>query len=85
MTTAADSPPPASFEAAMQELENLVDQMERGDLQLEEALKQYRRGQQLLQYCQQTLADAGQQLRAFEQAGEMTAHDQADTDALSGQ
>ena len=49
---------PASFEAALAELEAIVAAMEGGQVPLKEALESYRRGAELLQYCQATLKEA---------------------------
>ena len=57
---------PASFEAALAELEAIVARMEAGELPLEEALAGYRRGAQLLQFCQSALKDAQQQVQILE-------------------
>ena len=40
------------FEKALQELENLVEKMEEGDMSLEESLKQFERGVALTRSCQ---------------------------------
>ena len=63
------SPPdgvPASFEAALAELEGIVAAMEGGQLPLKESLIAYKRGAELLQYCQSTLKDAEQQVQVYE-------------------
>ena len=52
-----------SFEASMQELENIVKQMEQGELPLEEALQKFERGIQLVRQSQQTLKDAEQKVK----------------------
>jgi len=65
---AIDSPP-ASFEAALQELETLVQALENGSGSLEEALLAYERGRRLLGFCQDTLAQAEQKIRILEQGG----------------
>ena len=49
---------PASFEAALAELEAIVATMEGGQMPLAESLAAYQRGAVLLQYCQTTLKDA---------------------------
>jgi exodeoxyribonuclease VII small subunit len=59
-------PPPASFEAALAELEKIVATMEDGRLPLAESLAAYKRGAELLQYCQQALRDAQQQVQILE-------------------
>ena len=50
------------FEAALAELETLVDKMESGDQSLEEALKSFQRGVELTRTCQQGLKEAEQQV-----------------------
>ncbi|MGH8717366.1 MAG: exodeoxyribonuclease VII small subunit [Burkholderiales bacterium] len=57
---------PQNFESALTELENIVAQMESGQLPLEEALSAYKRGAELLQYCQNALANAQQQVLLLE-------------------
>jgi exodeoxyribonuclease VII small subunit len=44
-----------NFEAAMTELEELVAQMEDGDLTLDDSLKAFERGVMLTRQCQQAL------------------------------
>jgi exodeoxyribonuclease VII small subunit len=58
--------PPLSFEAALAELEALVAQMETGELPLQESLAAYKRGAELLAYCQAALKDAQQQVQVLE-------------------
>ena len=59
-------PNPQSFEAALAELETIVATMEDGRLPLAEALAAYKRGAELLQYCQAALKDAQQQVQILE-------------------
>lgn len=54
------------FEAALVELEQIVQSMEGGRLPLEESLAAYRRGTELLKHCQQQLGDAEQKIRVLE-------------------
>lgn len=58
--------PPATFEAALAELETIVATMEGGQLPLKESLAAYQRGAELLQYCQTALKDAQQQVQVLE-------------------
>ena len=58
--------PPASFEAALQELESLVQTLESGGAALEDSLKAYERGVVLLKHCQETLAQAEQKIRILD-------------------
>jgi exodeoxyribonuclease VII small subunit len=57
---------PASFEIALAELETIVATMEGGQLPLAESLAAYKRGAELLQYCQAALKDAQQQVQILE-------------------
>jgi exodeoxyribonuclease VII small subunit len=57
---------PASFEAALAELETIVRAMEEGQLALEESLTTYERGTSLLKYCQERLNAADQKLKTLE-------------------
>jgi exodeoxyribonuclease VII small subunit len=74
MSPSAAPQVPASFEAALAELETIVATMEAGSLPLKESLAAYKRGAELLQYCQGVLKDAELEievldkgvLRAFE-------------------
>lgn len=61
---------PKSFEAALAELETIVQDMESGKLSLEESLAAYQRGAELLKYCQGALASAEQKIQVLE-AGEL--------------
>ena len=69
-----------TFESALAELENIVATMEAGQLPLEQLLSAYKRGAELLQFCQQALQDAQQQVRILE-AGSLLNFD-ANSDAL---
>lgn len=54
------------FEAAVLELEQIVAQLEHGELPLEAALTHYERGARLVRHCQQTLDVADQRIRVLE-------------------
>jgi exodeoxyribonuclease VII small subunit len=57
---------PESYEAASAELEKIVAAMEAGQMSLEASLAAYQRGVELLQYCQNKLQSAQQQVRILE-------------------
>ena len=59
-----------SFDAALNELENIVQQLEQGDLPLETALKQFERGIQLARVSKQKLEQAEQQVQILLQQGD---------------
>jgi len=62
-----NTPPALNFEAALEELEALVDRMETGELSLEESLKAFERGVVLTRDCQKALKDAELRVQALTQ------------------
>jgi len=48
------------FEKALEELEVLVEQLESGDLSLDQSLQQFKRGVELTRHCQGVLERAQQ-------------------------
>lgn len=57
---------PANFETALAELEAIVASMEGGALPLAESLASYKRGAELIAYCQTALKDAQQQIEVLD-------------------
>jgi exodeoxyribonuclease VII small subunit len=51
------------FEDSLAELEQLVNQLEQGDISLEESLKSFERGVNLTRTCQKALQDAEQKVQ----------------------
>ncbi|MBI5447759.1 MAG: exodeoxyribonuclease VII small subunit [Gammaproteobacteria bacterium] len=51
------------FEATLKKLNTLVDELERGGLSLEEALKSFEKGVKLTQTCQAALETAEQKVQ----------------------
>ena len=65
-----------NFEAALEELEALVERMETGDLSLEESLRAFERGVALTRDCQRALKDAELRVQALtESGGDLTLED----------
>ncbi|HEX5285840.1 MAG TPA: exodeoxyribonuclease VII small subunit [Polaromonas sp.] len=64
----AASPPalPASYEAALNELEGLVVRLESGQLPLDQLLTGYQRGAQLLKFCRDKLEAVETQIKVLE-------------------
>lgn len=62
----ADSAPPPDFESALAELERIVASMEGGHLPLAESLSAYKRGAELVAFCQSALKDAQLQIDILE-------------------
>lgn len=77
---------PARFEKALTELEQLVEQLESGDLSLEDCLAQFERGVALARECRESLTAAEQKIQILlqrEGEGEHLADFQADADSDS--
>jgi exodeoxyribonuclease VII small subunit len=53
---------PLDFEAAMRDLEQIVERLEHGDLPLEESLAAFERGVMLTRSCQTALKEAEQKV-----------------------
>ncbi len=63
---------PLNFEKAMSQLEELVEDMEQGDMPLEDALKHFEKGISLAADCQQALSKAEQKVsQLIEKNGEL--------------
>ncbi len=62
-TSATPATAVASFERALDELEQLVQKMEKGDQSLDESLAAYERGVALYRECQKALEQAEQRVR----------------------
>ena len=54
-----------SFEQAMKELETVVDQLERGDVPLDESISLYERGAALKKRCEDELKRAEEKVAAI--------------------
>lgn len=55
------------FESAIKELETLVEQMEQGDITLEQSLENFERGIELTRACQKALQEAEQKVQILTQ------------------
>lgn len=60
------SPEPANYEAALDELERLVERMESGQLPLDQLLDNYKRGAELLSFCRNRLQAVEAQVKVLE-------------------
>ena len=63
----APSKPPASYEAALQELEELTSLIESGQLPLEQLLAGYERGAELLKFCRDKLQAVENQIKVLDE------------------
>ena len=57
---------PASFEAAMAELKQLVARVESGELPLNESVAAYQRGAELVKFCSTQLETVEAQIKVLE-------------------
>lgn len=55
-----------SFEDAISELEGIVEQMERGEMSLQDSLQAYQRGAALVTRCRGALDSVSQQVKVLE-------------------
>jgi exodeoxyribonuclease VII small subunit len=68
--------PRLDFEAAMRDLEELVERLEQGDLPLEESLAAFERGVMLTRSCQTALKEAEQKVEILlKKAGQPAVED----------
>ena len=61
-----EAPTPESYESALGEIEQLVSQMESGQLPLEKLLSSYKRGAFLLKFCREQLEAVEDQIKLLE-------------------
>ena len=66
MSQSAKTSGTQTFESALAELEKIVSGMEAGQMPLEQSLAAYKRGAELLKFCQAALQDAQQQVKMLE-------------------
>ena len=66
MAKAPKSQSAQTFESALAELESIVNSMEAGQMPLEQSLASYKRGAELLKFCQAALQEAQQQVKVLE-------------------
>jgi exodeoxyribonuclease VII small subunit len=62
-TASVKTPPAVDFEHSLDELEQLVERMEGGELSLDESLASFERGIGLYRHCQQSLEKAELRVR----------------------
>ncbi len=62
-----------TFEQALAELENIVTQLEAGDVALEQSIEMYQRGSQLRAFCDEKLNAAQAKIEKITGGGQSTA------------
>jgi exodeoxyribonuclease VII small subunit len=58
------------FEKSLERLENIVDEMESGDLPLEQMIKHFEEGSKLVALCSQKLTDVEQKIEKLVKKGD---------------
>ncbi len=69
MDSSTPAAQPPSFEQALDQLEQIVDSMESGDVPLAELLAKYEAGTRLLQVCESRLKDAELRIEILKKQG----------------
>jgi exodeoxyribonuclease VII small subunit len=67
-TPKRNNTPPKDFQDAIRELEQILQEIERGEIGLEESLLKYERGNLLIQHCQGILNTAEKQIEQITKA-----------------
>ncbi len=67
---------PESFESLLEQTEKLVDELESGELSLDESLKRYTRGVQNLRACEKLITQAEAKVKALVDEGETRGFDE---------
>ncbi len=62
-------PKDLKFEDALQELEGIVEQLEAGELSLEECLGQFEKGTELSKFCEDKLKDTAKRIEILKKTG----------------
>jgi exodeoxyribonuclease VII small subunit len=61
-----------TFEEALQQLETIAAQIERGEIGLEESIQKYEEGMSLVRLCRETLAKAEMKIQELQQKADGT-------------
>ncbi|MCJ8328537.1 MAG: exodeoxyribonuclease VII small subunit [Lentisphaeria bacterium] len=77
---AIEIPEDTKFEDALNELEEIVEKMESGDLSLDDSLAFYERGTALNRFCQKRLNESSKKIELLKKTSDTTAEwqDKAD-------
>ena len=62
----------ATFEEALNQLETIAEQIERGKIGLEESIDKYEEGMALVKHCRQILAKAENKIQQLQQRADGT-------------
>lgn len=62
----ANAPDELTYEQAVDELESIIERIESGDIGLEDSIRHYERGSQLLKRCRAILGQAEQRIERLD-------------------
>jgi exodeoxyribonuclease VII small subunit len=62
--------PKTSFEDALQELEDVANKLEGGELGLDDSIKEFEKGIKLARYCQQKLEEAERKIEILQKGAD---------------
>jgi len=62
--------PKTSFEDALQELEDVANKLESGELGLDDSIKEFEKGIKLARYCQQKLEEAERKIEILQKGAD---------------
>lgn len=62
---------PDDFQEALDDLRDVAQELESGDLPLEEAMERYRRGLQLIEFCEDRLEEAELLVEEIDDSGDV--------------
>ncbi len=62
--------PKTSFEGALQELEDVADKLESGELGLDDSIKEFEKGIKLARYCQLKLEEAERKIEILQKGAD---------------
>ncbi|MBN1970276.1 MAG: exodeoxyribonuclease VII small subunit [Candidatus Delongbacteria bacterium] len=60
------------YEEAVKRLTEIIEKMEKGDIDLDDTLKMYEEGQMLLKLCKEKISNAEGKLMKIKENGEIT-------------
>jgi exodeoxyribonuclease VII small subunit len=68
-TTTTETKTPLDFEKSLTQLENIIKEMEGGELSLEKSLENFEHGIKLIRQCQYTIKQAEQKVQILMEEG----------------
>lgn len=83
--TRQEKPAAMDFEKALQELESIAQELEQGELGLEESISRYERGMKLAGFCHARLEEAEKKIELLQKRAGETGSREVGIDAETGE